>query len=102
VIARIWRGVVRTGDADRYGQYIGNTGLAGYAATDGNRGAWLLRRTRCDRTEFVTFTLWESLDAVKAFAGENYETAVYYPEDDHFLIERDERCAHYEVETGRD
>jgi heme-degrading monooxygenase HmoA len=100
MIARIWRGVVRTPDADTYGQYIRDTGLAGYATTDGNQGAWLLRRTLGDRTEFLTFTLWESLDAVKRFAGEDYETAVYYPEDDRFLIERDERCAHYKADSG--
>jgi heme-degrading monooxygenase HmoA len=98
VIARIWRGAVRASDADVYGQYIRDTGLAGYAATPGSRGAWLLRRTNGDRTEFVTFTLWESLEAVKGFAGDDYETPVYYPEDDRFLIERDEICAHYEVE----
>jgi heme-degrading monooxygenase HmoA len=97
VIARIWRGVVRTGDAEEYGRYIEETGVAGYAKTEGNRGVWMLRRDEDGRTEFVTFTLWDSLDAVKGFAGEDYETAVYYPEDDKYLIERDERCAHYEV-----
>ena len=49
----------------------------------------MLRRDVGERTEFVMFTLWESLDAVKAFAGEDYETAVYYPEDDRYLVERD-------------
>jgi heme-degrading monooxygenase HmoA len=97
VIARIWRGAVRPADADAYGEYIGRTGLAGYAQTPGNQGAWMLRRDVGDLTEFVTFTLWESIDAVKAFAGEDYETAVYYPEDDRFLVERDAKCAHYEV-----
>jgi heme-degrading monooxygenase HmoA len=43
------------------------------------------------------FTLWESLDAVKAFAGDDYERAVYYPEDDRYLVERDLRTSHYEV-----
>jgi heme-degrading monooxygenase HmoA len=98
VIARIWKGAVKAADADVYSRYIRDTGLAGYQATPGNRGAWLLRRSDGDRTEFVTFTLWESLEAVKGFAGDDYETAVYYPEDDRFLIERDEKCAHYEVE----
>jgi heme-degrading monooxygenase HmoA len=100
MIARVWRGVVRTTDADTYGAYIRDTGLSGYVATAGNRGAWLLRRTLGDQTEFVTFTLWESLDAVKRFAGEDYEAAVYYPEDERFLIGRDEKCAHYEVEDS--
>ena len=48
------------------------------------------------------FTLWESLEAVKAFAGEDYETAVFYPEDDRFLIERDLTCRHYTVATHVD
>jgi heme-degrading monooxygenase HmoA len=98
MIARIWKGAVRREDGDTYADYIRETGLAGYAETPGNRGAWMLRRDVDDRTEFVTFTLWESLDAVKAFAGDDYETAVYYPEDDGFLVERDEKCAHYEVD----
>ena len=100
MIARIWSGKVRTADADEYAAYIGDTGLAEYARTPGNRGAWMLRREIGDRTEFLTFTLWESLDAVKAFAGEDYETAVYYPEDDRYLVERDDTCAHYQVTAG--
>ena len=99
MIARIWRGAVRTPDADEYASYIGRTGLAEYERTPGNRGAWLLRREVGELTELVTFTLWESLDAVKAFAGDDYEAAVYYPEDDRFLVERDATCVHYEVTT---
>jgi heme-degrading monooxygenase HmoA len=57
----------------------------------------MLRRDVAERTEFVMFTLWESLDAVKAFAGDDYERAVYYPEDDRYLVDRDLRTSHYEV-----
>jgi heme-degrading monooxygenase HmoA len=60
----------------------------------------MLRRDVGDRTEFLTFSLWESLDAIKAFAGEDYETAVYYPEDERYLVERDDTCSHYEVVGG--
>ena len=98
MVARIWKGAVRSEDGDTYATYIEETGLAGYAETPGNRGAWMLRRDVGDLTEFVTFTLWESLDAVKAFAGDDYETAVYYPEDDRFLVEREDTVAHYDVE----
>jgi heme-degrading monooxygenase HmoA len=100
MIARIWSGAVRSEDGDAYAAYIGETGLAGYVATPGNRGAWLLRREVDDRTEFVTFTLWDSLDAIRAFAGDDVETAVYYPEDDRYLVERDVRVKHYEVTSG--
>jgi heme-degrading monooxygenase HmoA len=100
MIARIWRGAVRKRDGDAYAGYIRDTGVAGYAETPGNRGVWLLRREVGELTEFVTFTLWDSIDAVRAFAGDDYETAVYYPEDERFLVERDARCAHYEVDAG--
>jgi heme-degrading monooxygenase HmoA len=100
MIARMWRGAVRREDADEYGAYIGETGLAGYEATPGNRGAWLLRREVGDLTEFVTFTFWDSLDAVRAFAGDDVDRAVYYPEDDRFLVERDDRVKHFEVADG--
>ena len=98
MIARIWRGAVAQRDGDEYADYIEETGFAAYGATPGNRGAWMLRRDVGDRTEFITFSLWETLDAVKAFAGEDYETAVYYPEDERYLVERDDTVAHYEVE----
>jgi heme-degrading monooxygenase HmoA len=97
MIARIWTGAVRKADADAYADYMRGTGIAGYIATPGNRGAWMLRRDVEDRTEFMLFTLWDSIDAVKAFAGEDYETAVFYPEDERFLIDRDLRAIQYEV-----
>jgi heme-degrading monooxygenase HmoA len=97
MIARIWKGAVRTSDADAYADYMRRTGLAGYVSTPGHREAWMLRRDVDDRTEFVMFTLWDSLDAVKAFAGDDYEASVFYPEDDRYLIERDLSAAHYEV-----
>jgi heme-degrading monooxygenase HmoA len=100
MIARTWRGAVRSADADDYVTYLQNTGVAGYRATPGNRGVWMLRRNLGETTEFVMFTLWDSLDAVKTFAGEEYETAVFYPEDDRFLVERDLTCTHYEVASS--
>ena len=93
----MWRGVVRLEDADEYADYIRETGFTAYGATEGNRGAWMLRSDTDERTEFVTFSLWESYDSIRAFAGDDIDTAVYYPEDDRFLIERDERVSHYEV-----
>ena len=99
IIARIWRGAVAVTDGDAYSQYMQDTGLMGYAATRGNRGVWMLRRTIKDKTEFVMFTLWDSLEAIKSFAGENPEKAVFYPEDAHYLIERDDYASHFEVVT---
>ena len=97
MIARIWRGVVRAQDAGAYAAYIRQTGLDGYQQTPGNRGAWLLRRIEGDRAEFITLSFWESRQAIEGFAGQDIERAVYYPEDDKFLVERDLTVRHYEI-----
>jgi heme-degrading monooxygenase HmoA len=96
MIARIWRGTVRTEDADEYARYVSDTGFAEYGRTPGNRGAWMLRRDDGDRTEFVTLSMWDSVDAIKAFAGEDIEAAVLYPEDERYLV-GESRVTHYEV-----
>jgi heme-degrading monooxygenase HmoA len=86
MIARTWRGVVRRDDAEAYAKYIRDTGFAEYAETPGNRGAWMLRRDEGEQTEFITLSMWESEDAIRAFAGNDIEAAVLYPEDERYLI----------------
>ena len=71
MIARTWKGAVRRRDGDAYARYMRQTGVAEYAQSPGNRGVWMLRRDVEDRTEFLMFTLWDSLEAVKGFAGED-------------------------------
>ena len=67
------------------------------ASHEGHRGSYLVRRDVEEGVEFATLTLWESLDAVKGFAGEDYEVAVV-PEPARAVLARwDERSAHYEV-----
>jgi heme-degrading monooxygenase HmoA len=99
MIARIWSGAVRATDADEYAEYIRDTGFAEYGRTPGNRGAWLLRRDDEGTSEFITLSLWESVDAIRAFAGADIEAAVLYPEDERYLIGGESRIAHYEVAT---
>lgn len=97
MIARTWRGAVRADDAAEYAAYIRSTGLAGYASTPGNRGAWLFYRVDGDRAEVLTLSLWESLESVHGFAGDDVERAVFYPEDDRFLVDRDLTAHHWVV-----
>jgi heme-degrading monooxygenase HmoA len=97
MIARIWKGVVRLADADDYADYIRRTGFAEYADTPGNLGAWMLRRDEEDRTEFITLSFWASREAIRAFAGDDIEAAVLYPEDERYLIGGDSTINHYEV-----
>ncbi len=95
MIGRIWRGVIRTEDTEEYVAYVRETGIDEYRTTEGNQGAWILTREVGDRTEIVTFSLWDDMDAVRAFAGDDPERAVYYPEDDRFLVERNDTVEHY-------
>jgi heme-degrading monooxygenase HmoA len=97
MIARIWRGAVRRADADAYADYIANTGMAEYRSTPGNQGAWMLRRDDGDRSEIITFSLWDSRESIRAFAGDDIDQAVFYLEDDRYLIEREQTVRHYEV-----
>jgi heme-degrading monooxygenase HmoA len=97
MIARIWSGAVRTSNADEYARYIRETGFAEYGRTPGNRGAWLLRRDDNGTTEFITLSFWESIDAIRAFAGEEIDAAVLYPDDERYLIGGESRIAHYDV-----
>ena len=97
MIARIWAGATRAADADSYLDYLHATGFPEYRATPGNRGVLALRRVVGDRAEFVLLTLWDSEEAIRRFAGDDIERAVFYPEDERVLIERGERVRHYEV-----
>jgi heme-degrading monooxygenase HmoA len=97
VIARIWRGAVKTEDGDAYANYMNETGVAGYTSTSGNQGVYMLRRDVDGRTEFLMLSFWDSCDSIKAFAGDDPTRAVFYPEDDQYLVDRDLDVSHFTV-----
>jgi heme-degrading monooxygenase HmoA len=97
MIARIWRGITLAEKADAYIDYLNETGLKDYANTPGNRGVTVLRRLQGEHCEIVLISLWDSMAAVRAFAGENPERSVYYPEDEQYLLEMEPLVRHYEV-----
>lgn len=101
MIARTWWGATRAEDADAYLAYLEATGLRAYRATPGNRGAYALRRLVDGRAEFLLVSLWDSMDAVRAFAGPDPERAVFYDEDARFLVARDAHVAHHDVVSPR-
>jgi len=97
MIARAWHGVTAAAKADAYFEVLQETGLKEYRGTPGNQGLIVLRRTEGDRAHFLLITLWDSLDAIRKFAGPNPERAVYYPEDKEFLLEFEPTVTHYDV-----
>jgi heme-degrading monooxygenase HmoA len=103
MIARIWRGWTRAEDEAAYVDYLEASGAPASRETPGNRGFYILHRVVGKRAEFVTMSLWDSLEAVRGFAGDEVEQAVFFPEDDRFLVERELTVAHYEflTETSR-
>ena len=99
VIARIWHGWARGENADAYEALLRAEVLPGIHRIDGYAGAYLLRDDpdADGLVEFVTVTLWETLDAIRAFAGADHERAVV-PTEARRLLERfDERSRHYTV-----
>jgi heme-degrading monooxygenase HmoA len=100
MIARLWRGATRAEDGDRYREYLEETGVRETRATPGNRGVLVLRRMEGDRAEFLFASFWDSMDDIHGFAGDDVERAVYYPEDERFLLKLDPRVRHYEVVGG--
>jgi heme-degrading monooxygenase HmoA len=96
-ITRIWHGVTRAEHADEYLEYIIETGVAGYKATAGNLGVEILRRIEGDKCHFWTVTKWDSFDSIKKFAGEDYEKAKYYAEDEKYLLEFEPDVIHCET-----
>jgi heme-degrading monooxygenase HmoA len=97
LLVRIWRGATEVETADDYLAYLETTGFAEYRSTPGNRGVLALRRIVDGRAELLLLTAWESEEAIRRFAGHDIERAVFYPEDDRFLVERDELVRHYQV-----
>jgi heme-degrading monooxygenase HmoA len=97
MLARTWWGATKAKDADAYLEYLHRTGLAEYGKTPGNRGVLGLRRVGNERAEFLLVSFWESREAIQRFAGTDIEKAVFYPEDDRYLVARDDHVTHYEV-----
>jgi len=102
MIARTWEGTVRIEDADRYVDYLQETGIRDLRGTPGNRGVYVLRRVADDGAHFMMISLWRSREDIRAFAGKDIERARYYPEDADYLLNLDPHVTHYEVLTGHE
>ncbi len=101
MIARVWHGWTPPQNADAYEQFLRTEMFPSIHRVPGYLGAELLRRDAGDEIAFITITRFESLESVRAFAGEDYEQAVVEPDARALLSRFDERSEHYEVVIDR-
>lgn len=97
MIGRLWHGWTSRPDADAYETLLQTKILPRIHRVSGYKGAYLLRRDVEDGVEFVTLTFFESMDAVRAFAGDAYEVAVVPPEARTLLSRFHQKSKHYEI-----
>jgi len=97
MIARLWRASAASDKANDYVEHLQRAVLPELSRIDGYRGAHLLRREVDDGVEFAVLTLWESMEAIRKFAGEQAETAVVAPAAQAVLRSFDSTVTHYEI-----
>jgi hypothetical protein len=95
MITRIWHGRTNPQDAESYLQFLLTDGTKEYLATEGNLSVKVWQQREKDCCHFWTVTEWTGIEAIKGFAGEDYEKAKYYPQDNGILLEFEEKVNHY-------
>jgi antibiotic biosynthesis monooxygenase (ABM) superfamily enzyme len=98
VIARVWRGATRAEEGEAYAAYLEETGMRTARDIPGNRGTLVLRRVRGGYAEFETIMLFDTLEDVRGFAGDELDAAVFFELDDNYLVERELDVRHYEAD----
>ena len=97
MIARIWHGRTSAKDYEPYTGFMKERAIPDYQQTDGFVKLSFLRRLEQEVAHFTLITYWENLEVIRNFAGQDYEKAKYYPEDEHYLLEFEEKVIHHEV-----
>ena len=97
MIGRLWHGTCAPADVDANEDHLRRATLPALREIAGYEGGYVLRREAGGGVDFLVLTLWASLDAVRAFAGDDYELAVVPPEAERLLARFDERAVHYDV-----
>ncbi len=97
MIARIWHGRTRLEHYDRYSDFLVKIAVPDYQKTVGYVNHSFLRHVHENEGHFTLITYWQNMDVIHNFAGAQPDKAKYYPEDDDFLLEFEEKVQHYEV-----
>ena len=96
-IMRLWHGEVAIEKADEYEKFMIERAAPDYGSVEGLVKLYFQRKNEEKKAHFLLVTLWDSIESVKKFAGDNPEIAKYYPEDDDFLLAKEEHVSMYEV-----
>lgn len=99
LITRIWHGLTRPEDADRYLSFLHEKGIRDYLATPGILEVKIGRMIESKVAHFWTISVWKDMDSIRAFAGVPETRARYYPEDEAFLLSFEPEVLHYETFT---
>ncbi|NRA29583.1 MAG: antibiotic biosynthesis monooxygenase [Parvularculaceae bacterium] len=97
MILRTWHGRTRLEDGDAYETFMRERAAPDYGSIQGLKQLYFTRRDERDASHFLLVTVWESIEAVHAFAGENAAKAKYYPEDDRYLLEKEDNALNHRV-----
>ena len=100
MIVRMWRGQATAANAEAYEHFVTAKVFAALPAIEGHRGAYLLKRPVGDDVEFIAVTLWESIAAIRKFAGDTIDRAVVEPEARAVLSSFDDFVRHFELAHG--
>ena len=102
MIARHWRGWTRPENADEYERLLRGKVLPGLKTIPGYRGGFVLRHDDPGESEFVVVNLFDSLESVRRFAGDDYSVPVFEPEARKLLSRIEPLAKHYEVRSAPD
>jgi heme-degrading monooxygenase HmoA len=100
MVARIWHGRTPADKADEYRQYLYEAGVKKIAAIPGNRGVQMMVSKTADQGEFMVISYWDSIDAIKGYAGEQYTHVHDLPRDQDFLIDKETLVRHFDLDVN--
>ena len=97
MIIRTWHGRTRLSDANAYESFMKIRAAPSYGSIDGLQQLFFTRRDEGDISHFLLITVWDSIEAVKSFAGDDPSVAKYYSEDEKYLLEKEAHSLNHRV-----
>jgi len=100
MVARVWHGRTPADKTDEYRQYLFEAGVKKIATLPGNRGVQMMVSNTADQGEFMVISYWNSIDAIKGYAGSDYTKVHDLPRDKDFLIDKESLVRHFALDVN--